>query len=256
VAANSGLDRMALGWTPKLLVGVVIGSLVLLTACGQTSTGSSDTSHAETAVLMVSDIPVTAEDLERNQEAVRSNLDYMENTLAEWEDEGHADIPQQYLDAWITLLRDTGPDAAGLGAAIGDAAVFDFGVRNGLEVTSDEIEAKIEDQREILEEARPHASREHQALMAAMDDDEYWTDHMPAIIEQDLMTRKVQDFALNGVNDPEVRSLEWAEFTGELAEEADIEVLDSSIVSDEDLDAAIAYITEDYVELREQWANQ
>lgn len=256
MGANPGLERMVLSWTPKLLIGAVIGSMLLLTACGQTSTGSSDTSHAETAIVMVSDIPVTAEDLERTQQAVRSNLDNMENTLAEWEAEEHMVTQQQYLDAWITTLRDTGPDAAGLGAAIDGAAVFDFGVRNGLEVTSDEIEAEMENQREIFEEVRSLEGEEHEELMAAMDDDEYWTDHMPAIIEQDLMTRKVQDYALNAVTDPEVRSLEWAKFTGELVEEADIEVLDSSIVSDEDLDAAIAYITEDYVELRKQWAPQ
>lgn len=207
---------------------VVLIPLVVVLAVFNVRDTTSTTSKPP-AVLTVDGYQVSEREYRLKIDVVTSNIEYMRGVAA-------TDAPQAaFMGAFADLISETGPDEVALAAVIADAAVYQWGVNHGLAISPDELNAALDEQRQIVTTADDPGLQAHREFIAKVGDDTFWDQILPRQLRYDLMTAKVRG-----------RHSHWDAFQRQVARDADIESLDADLISQQMIDRAVQYLTEDY----------
>jgi hypothetical protein len=98
------------------------------------------------------------------------------------------------------------------------------------------------------------------ALIDVIGEGRYWDEYLPEVLANQITEQNVNEAVWDAADlDPEPgatfqleRGHYLAEFRADLVQEADIETVDESALSDADLERAVEYITEAYPDLQQQ----
>lgn len=226
-------------WLP--VIGLIL-IIPLISAFGilQTQVPEETSADAETApVLDVNGYLVTERDYLLTVNAVESNLDYMRS------DEVAASPWVEFNEAYAKLISETGTDVVGLAGDIAEAAVYQWGIDHGLEVSQSELDAALEAQRQIVATADDPSVEGRRAFIAEIGEDLYWSEIAPRTLKLDLMSELVREANIDDEQSADEKRDQWRAFQTEIILNANITSLDTDRISPAMIEQAVRYLTED-----------
>jgi Tol biopolymer transport system component len=212
--------------------------------------------------LRVNGETITQAQIQSNQ----SNVEFRRSAMQGMLDDPEIDHPpmQIYNEMFIELIDAYGPENVGLGTALMNASIQVYAEDNDLTATDDQVDVAMEQQREtneLMEQQTPQAGAAiGTALIDVIGEGRYWDEYLPEVLANQITEQNVNEAVWDAADlDPEPgatfqleRGHYLAEFRADLVQEADIETVDESALTDADLERAVEYITEAYPDLQQQ----
>ncbi len=234
-------------WLMILGLVVLTAATVGLGTTNARNDGAISSGGGAAGVLDVNGYIVSGSVYRSTIQIVESNLDYMQGVAG-------TDSPFAEFDgAYAKLIRETGVDVVGLAGSISEAAIYQWGIDHGIEVSDDELNAAIDEQREIVATAEGPEIEEHRARIAEIGEERFWNEVLPRALRHGMVIDAVRQSQFSTDQDGKANRAAWRAFQHKIVLDASIESLDTELIDQEMIASAIHYFTEDLPTLYETY---
>lgn len=192
-------------------------------------------SSSETVIATVGNQPITDADFRQAEATVQDNLTYMAARISA----NGPDAPQ--LQAFVTLIDQSGVANAGLGSLIARQAPYEDAVAKGYQPAPGEVTARVNQDKATVAQGKAPALAAYVAVVGPS----YWTSTYPQLVREQLAINKLRSATVAGVAQAN-QAKAWDALSWQVVQQTPATLEQPAAVAPATVSAALRYLAAYY----------